>query len=395
MGLNLPTYNGDVSSYLGKQLGGGDQAQLNQQFGYDPARSNYDFQANGNIYTVSNNNNGTRSVSQSDTVANRLGKQQQQQAADLAAKQKTALDTQFANDKTEVNNFTNDFQNATTGAVQGAYSEFGIPQQVGAVNALKGRIADLGLNLSGAGAGGYANNDQVDKAVNTSYLPNLSLATNALGASTSAAQTQIQTQLQPYLSQAQLLGTRIASEMTGFTAQQKNELDAALTAMNNGATLTNSQLQRMNDLAIAEEQYSTMAQGYTDQLMASLYGNQYRVVGPGDSLVNVNNGQSVAGNTAGLDLGSSGSSGGGYTYDTSGNSAPTTSTPTTTTSTPSPSATFNNTSSGTSYSPWLFTLPGTNLNINGNNNNNNTGLGIGTTNINSNSTGTNLHGIGQ
>lgn len=80
---NLPSLT-DPSRFLGKQLSGGDAAALNAQFGYDPARAEYDFLSGNTVYRVVNNGNGTRSVVENGTVSAR-------QAAKAAADRQAAI----------------------------------------------------------------------------------------------------------------------------------------------------------------------------------------------------------------------------------------------------------------------------------------------------------------
>lgn len=107
--MDLPTLNSNVSQYLGKQLLSGDQNALNGQFGYDNARSNYDFQSGGNVYTVSNNGNGTRSVSLSGSVADRLAQKAKsdrlaaiQPAIDSYNAELPEVDSAYATEKTRL-----------------------------------------------------------------------------------------------------------------------------------------------------------------------------------------------------------------------------------------------------------------------------------------------------
>ncbi len=72
--MDLPSLN-DASKYLGRQLLGGEQEELNRQFGYDNARSDYEFSSGPNVYKVINNGNGTRSVVHTGTVADKAAKE--------------------------------------------------------------------------------------------------------------------------------------------------------------------------------------------------------------------------------------------------------------------------------------------------------------------------------
>ena len=74
-------------------------------------------------------------------------------------------------------------------------------------------------------------------------------------------------QLQPIITQGTMLSDQIAREMTGFTTDNENALNAILTDIKNEQTVSQADLDRANDLAKAQLQYTnaktTLSPGQT------------------------------------------------------------------------------------------------------------------------------------
>ena len=74
-------------------------------------------------------------------------------------------------------------------------------------------------------------------------------------------------QLQPIITQGTMLSDQIAREMTGFTTDNENALNAILTDIKNEQTVSQADLDRANDLAKAQLQYTnaktTLSSGQT------------------------------------------------------------------------------------------------------------------------------------
>lgn len=208
----------------------------------------------------------------------------QKMLTDQAAQNKTAMDARFASNKNELNTFNTTYKDAATNTANAVSDKYKLPDQVGMVNALDSRIQDLSGNLSNTGAGGYASAGQVDKAINTNYLPRFNTAIGNLTRSSTAANQEYNQNIAPYQTQAQLLNDRIARESTGYTTEQTNELDGLLKLINDGVTLSGQQMDRLNKLSELENTYATAK--YTADK-----NNQYPQVQPGNGIYNTQTGQ--------------------------------------------------------------------------------------------------------
>lgn len=177
-------------------------------------------------------------------------------AEQLAIKQKADNDAHFAANRNDINSYITKYSGAVPGIVDAADTKFGVGAQLGYTNALNSRIQDLKGNLTGSGAGGYASGDQVDKAVNTKYLPLYETANTNLGKASTLAQNEVATNLLPIQSEGKMLSDQIARESTGYTNEQKNELDALLGRMQQGTQLTSAEIAQMTALSEQENQYN-------------------------------------------------------------------------------------------------------------------------------------------
>lgn len=174
----------------------------------------------------------------------------------LIDEQKTATDARFAANKQELGDFINKYSSAVPQIIQDTYKEFNVGDLLGYANALNTRIQDLKGNLTSEGAGGYASAGQVDKALNTNYLPRfLSASENANRAAT-IAQGQVGYRVAPFQTEASLLNDRLARENTGYTQQQQNELTLLLQKLNDQQQMTMAEYNRATELAVGEQRYN-------------------------------------------------------------------------------------------------------------------------------------------
>lgn len=197
---------------------------------------------------------------------------QLQRAADA---NKAATDARFAQDKTDITNFNNDFSTAVPKIISDTSQKYGLDTLLGVTQNLGSRISDLQTNSSNTGAGGFASASQVDQAVQGRYLPQYNSAVSNLEKGTTLAQNEENTLLTPYTTKAQLLNDRLSRESTGYTTEQQQELDALVAKMNAGVTLTNAEQERANQLALAEKTYNQAVQ------VQELKNQQLKSIGKG------------------------------------------------------------------------------------------------------------------
>lgn len=230
--------------------------------------------------------------------------QQQEQAKqdqnNLLAKQKQETDARFASNKQELGDFNTRYGAAVPQAINDTQNKYQIGELLGQTNALGSRVKDLRSNISGAGAGGYANANQVDAAINTKYLPAYQSATENLQRGSTLAQNEESMLLQPYQMEASMLNDRLSREASGYSQEQERELSTLIGQMNAGIQLTQAQMQQATQLAQLEQgKYE-----FEKQLQASKDATQIIEVGGRKLLVNSATGQTVK------DLGSSASGSG-------------------------------------------------------------------------------------
>ncbi len=96
-------------------------------------------------------------------------------------------------------------------------------------------------------------------------------------------------QLLPYQSEQGLLSERMARETTGYTSVMQGELDAIISKMNAGITISEGEKNRAATLAAAEKAY----QGEVAKANATAKEAKYTTVGLGDRLFNNQSGQFV------------------------------------------------------------------------------------------------------
>lgn len=192
--------------------------------------------------------------SQANDAKNALATSQAKIDAQNAAN-RVANDTRFASNKSELGNFITSYQNAVPGIINSTSEKYQLPQLASAATNLGTRTSNIMGNLTGEGAGGYASGAQVDKAVQTNYLPRWGQAISNLNTGTQLAQTEENQLIAPYTTQATLLNDRMAREATAYTTEQQNELASLVSQLNAGVTLTTTQMNNANALAQKQLEY--------------------------------------------------------------------------------------------------------------------------------------------
>jgi hypothetical protein len=247
---------------------------------------NPNFAQIGDSSTNNGGDSGARAAGFSD-YADYLNKKAQNDAQSPSQLAQNAIDTanqnqqnvqnQIAGDKQSVTDFLTGYKADTANAISNANSTFNLPTLTSSVNALNSRISDLTSNYSNSGAGGYANANQVDAAINSRYLPQLSAQTANLNNASQQAQTQESIALAPDVAQGTLLGTQITTAMTGLTTTDQQSLDAVLAKLTSGQALTTIELNQANTIAQkALDNYYAIQQKQT--VPASASTGQYEAV---------------------------------------------------------------------------------------------------------------------
>lgn len=233
---------------------------------------------------------------QADNAAQALKDSQAKIDAANAA-DKAANDARFAQDKTDVTDFNTKFSTAVPGIINDTSDKYQLGDLLGQSNALNTRVKNLQGNLTNEGAGGYANANQVDAAINSRYLPAAQTAVSNLQTGTQLAQNEENTLLTPYTTEATLLNDRLAREATGYTTEQQNELDSLVSQMNAGVSLSQTQIQQATALATAEKEYQNNLDLQNLKNSATTSdSNRYITIGDGSQLYDTQTGQIVASN---------------------------------------------------------------------------------------------------
>lgn len=187
---------------------------------------------------------------------NHLGSYQpSQQMVAQAAATKASKDSQnnynnlVASNTKNATDFLTKYSTDVPNTVNTANTKFSVAPQADLVNGLNTRIADLTSNMSNSGAGGFANANQVDAAINSRYVPQLNTATTNLNNSENLATNYANQLLAPDLAQEDLLKTNITTAMQGLTSTQASSLQAIMDSIDQGVSLTNTQLQAGEALA--------------------------------------------------------------------------------------------------------------------------------------------------
>lgn len=172
------------------------------------------------------------------------------------AAQQAARDKAYQGYTDQLNGAINSYMGAVDPAIQAADAKYNVTGLSNLANNLGTRVSQLQTNSNGEGAGGYASSDQVDAAVNSRFMPAYNQAVTNLNSGSQLAQNMVTQKLAPYTTQISTLNDQVAREMTGFTQGQQNELTALL----NKASLSESEAQRAQDLALEEQKYQNAVQ---------------------------------------------------------------------------------------------------------------------------------------
>lgn len=245
---------------------------------------------NGRAVRVTNPGNGTRDL---EDLGDYGSYQSNQNTTDLAAKQKGETDARFAANRDELTNFNNDYQNGIKGIVDTTSSKYNLPALLEQANGLNTRVQDLSTNMNGTASGGYASGAQVDRAIQTNYLPRAQQATSNLQTGTALAQNEESQLFKPWDTRAQSLTERLNRESTGYTAEQKNELDAIVAKIQAGAVVTAAEIEKAKAIAVAEKDYQA-------RVDAQKLQNQNVTLQPGSIYYNPSKGASGVFNPYGI-----------------------------------------------------------------------------------------------
>lgn len=235
----------------------------------------------------------------------------------LNKRQREETDARFAANKAEIQGITDKINTQVPKILGDTYSKYNIPDQTSGVNALNSRIQQLRTGSTmGETAGGYASASQVDKALQTGYIPAHNTAATNLNNSVNIASSEIDTLTKPLYTEASLINERIARETTGYTQLQQNELTTLLQNMQNGITLSEGEKNRVNQLALAELNFNNQLKLIGEESKYANKNTQIVETGGRKYLVDMNTGAKIQ------DLGPSGSgSGSGKTASSYLNSA--------------------------------------------------------------------------
>lgn len=206
-----------------------------------------------------------------------LIRRQREEAQALIDKQNRERDARFAEQKNDLSAFIGEYKGVVPQTINAANEKYGVGDLLNFTNALNTRIKTLRGNTDNSGAGGFASANQVDRAINTRFLPNYLTASENLQRGAQLAQTEVDTILQPYKVEASLLNDRLAREMTGYTASQQRELDSLLSILNTQGNLTSDQAKLAQELSLAEKDYELRK----TELEQSAQANRYMGAGSG------------------------------------------------------------------------------------------------------------------
>lgn len=217
-----------------------------------------------------------------------------------AQAQKGQLNTLFSGQQNDVNNFSSGLSNfvnnfpSPDALATRIGGELGLPALRQNAQTLNTTFANLPSTYRDATRGYDVNANQLSRLTGEKayeMAPAMTTANNALATGENQlsqrmgyAQQGFQNQLIPYQSQQQLLSDRLARETTGYTTQMSNELNALISKMQSGVTMNQGDLERANQLAIAEK-------GYANQLAVTKQQQAYiPIPGYGVYATQANNG---------------------------------------------------------------------------------------------------------
>ncbi len=220
-------------------------------------------------------------------------------------RQKGQMEARFGQQKAELGSFTNAYTAAVPKIYNEADTKYNVTGLAGITNALNTRISQLQGNTNNEGAGGMASAGQVDRAINSKYLPQYNTAQENLNRSSSLAQNYVNTNLRPMESQGEILRERIARESSGYDRQQQTELDMLLSKMQQGFQMSESEKNRAFNLAEGEK-------AYTREMEATKNKDRYISMGSKSSLYDTATGKIIASGGGGSSGGAAGGSGDWY-----------------------------------------------------------------------------------
>jgi len=169
-----------------------------------------------------------------------------------------------------------DYLGRYTGAIQGQEGmgalskrlgeELGLPTLQANAQKLQETIRNLPTTYGKATRGFDVNANQLARIIGTQTAklsPAAEAAQNAASAATAQRNEQIgfaqadqAKELLPYQTEGTLLQNRLAREATGFSEDNGRELDAIISKMNAGITLSEGEKNRANALAVAEMNFN-------------------------------------------------------------------------------------------------------------------------------------------
>lgn len=240
---------------------------------YAPNTVNQTVSMNGRTFRGQPNQGWTDVTNETQTTGN------QQAVSDAATVAQNKFDTLKSSNDQSVTDFLSKYKTDTGNAISDASAQFHLPEQTDVVNSLNTRINQLKTNFSNSGAGGFANNDQVDAAINSRYLPQLETATGNLATSTAEAQAQEGIALQPDQQYGQLLATNITTAMSGLSSIEQTIMTGILGKLQSGTSLTEAEWTNANNIA---QKLIDQATATTTQQLK----NQYQTVPAGSYLIN-------------------------------------------------------------------------------------------------------------
>lgn len=144
-------------------------------------------------------------------------------------------------------------------------NELNLPNLATNFNQVSNQMTNLPATYSAATRGFDVNANQLGRIVSTkqaALAPALTTATQNYNTAqterdkmVAANQVDQARQLKPYDTEQSFLTDRWAREQTGFTSANGQELDALVSKMNAGVTLSEGEQNRANQLAVAEKEY--------------------------------------------------------------------------------------------------------------------------------------------
>lgn len=199
-------------------------------------------------------------------------------------------------------------------------SQLGLPQLQANANQLNQAVTDLPSTYGSATRGFDVNANQLSRIIGqkSSVLAPLAQtattqaqnAQNQVNTQLGYNQQDFQNQLIPYTSEANILGQQQSNQINVWGQSQKNDLDALVAKMQSGTQLTNDELNRANQLSIAELQSQTQQNVANSYIDSSRYqkpaDTSYQTIGGRTKLIDNRTGAVIS------DLGTSAAPNSGY-----------------------------------------------------------------------------------